>query len=512
MTISRVVLGASVLLIGGAWSSLAAAETYYVEPGGSDGATGLMGAPWQTLQHAADSVSAGDVVMVAAGNYAGFDVSTSGTEAQPITFSAEAGAVVDSDSAGSSDGIAIDGASYVIVEGFTVEGVTRAGFSCLTATHVTFRNNVARDNGRWGIFTGFCDDLLIEGNDCSGSIDEHGVYVSNSVDRPTVRGNILWNNNANGLHMNGDISLGGDGIIEDALVEGNIIFGNGNGGGSGINCDGCQRALIQNNLIFDTHASGISLYAIDAAEGSKQNSIVNNTVIVASDGRWALNIQDASTDNTVYNNILLNLHDFRGAIDISADSVSGLVSDYNVVVDQFTIGGDDFISLAQWQATTGQDGASFSASSSALFVDPAGGDYHLLESSPAKDAGTTTSAPTSDLDGNARPYGAAVDIGAYEYCGDDCEPPVGVGGGAGTGGGSGSGAGSTGGGDSGGSPNGASGGEDDDGCGCSVPGRSGAPGRTGVLLSALLFAAVARGRMRPWPRRKGRTRVEPQSG
>jgi hypothetical protein len=42
------------------------------------------------------------------------------------------------------------------------------------------------------------------------------------------------------------------------------------------------------------------------------------------------------------------------------------------------------------------------------------GDYHLKSTSPGVDKGTSTSAPTTDINNVARPLGAAVDIGAYE--------------------------------------------------------------------------------------------------
>ena len=82
-----------------------------------------------------------------------------------------------------------------------------------------------------------------------------------------------------------------------------MIYDNGLGGGSGINCDGVQNSVIRNNLIYNEHASGISLYQIDGGGSSTGNLVVNNTVLVASDGRWGLNIQDGSTGNTVRNNI-----------------------------------------------------------------------------------------------------------------------------------------------------------------------------------------------------------------
>jgi predicted outer membrane repeat protein len=50
-----------------------------------------------------------------------------------------------------------------------------------------------------------------------------------------------------------------------------------------------------------------------------------------------------------------------------------------------------------------------------LFVDPEGGDYRLQPGSPAIDAGTMEGAPSEDLDGNPRPLGPGIDIGAYEH-------------------------------------------------------------------------------------------------
>ena len=62
------------------------------------------------------------------------------------------------------DGINLEGADYVTIEGFTVVGMPRAGIRSVLNHHVTIRNNVGDHNGRWGIFTGFSDDLLIENN------------------------------------------------------------------------------------------------------------------------------------------------------------------------------------------------------------------------------------------------------------------------------------------------------------------------------------------------------------
>ncbi|MCC6492843.1 MAG: right-handed parallel beta-helix repeat-containing protein [Pirellulales bacterium] len=400
---------------------LAHGEVFYVTPGGSNANAGTSAAPWATLQYAADRVGPGDRVVVRPGSYQGFYLDTSGAPGSPIEFRADPGVLIDEPTmgAGNQDGINLEGASHVVIDGFAVTGMPRAGIRTVGAEDdfaefVTIRNVHAYDNGRWGIFTGFVDDLLIENNETSGSAIEHGIYVSNSGDRPTIRGNASWGNRANGIHMNGDASLGGDGIISGAVVSGNRIYGNGAGGGSGINMDGVQGSRIENNLIYDNHASGISLYRIDGGGPSSGNVVVNNTVHQAADGRWALNIQDGAVNNTVLNNILVSQHAYRGAIDVSSDSLAGLTSDYNAVIPRFNVGDAGAIySLGQWRASTGQDAHSFAAAPGELFVDWNAGDYRLRAGSPAINSGASTHAPGVDFAGVARPAGA-VDIGAFE--------------------------------------------------------------------------------------------------
>jgi parallel beta-helix repeat protein len=413
--------------------------TYYVSPSGSDAAPGTSSlAPFATLQHAADLVAAGDTVDVLPGTYSqgfvlGWDNPQNGTASAPITFHAEPGAIIAGRNNKTADAIDLEGASYIIVEGFTItnpsSAITRAGIRSVTNNNVIIRNNNVDGMGTWGIFTAFSDDILIENNTASHSQTQHGIYVSNSSQRPIVRGNTLFGNYSCGLHMNGDVSQGGIGVITGALVEDNIIYDNGAGGGSGINCDGVQNSRFQNNLIYDEHASGISLYQIDAAHPSTGNVIVNNTIIIASDGRWAVNIQDASAGNLVYNNILLNQNPSHGSIDISSDSLSGFASDYNAVMDRFTPDDNHFDTLAQWQSATGQDLHSFIGTESQLFTNAANNNFTLSSASPAIDAGASSSSPNQppayDLLNNPRPQGTGYDLGAYEFSqsGTPVDPP-----------------------------------------------------------------------------------------
>jgi parallel beta-helix repeat protein len=432
----------AVLVCGLGCVAPALATDYWVAPppAGGNGNPGTLAQPWATLQHAADSVGPGDSVTVLAGDYAAFEVTTSGNSGAPILFRAAPGPPVRivSDVPGRGAGINIEGASWIVIEGFTVENRATVGIRAVLCDRVTIRGNVARDNGRWGILTGCCDDLLIEGNIASGSCIEHGIYVSNSGDRPVIRGNVVESNDKNGIHMNGDQEVdcegatAQDGVISEALVEGNLLFDNGHGtctgpsGGSAINCDGVQNSIIRNNLIWNTHASGISLYQIDGGAPATGNRVIGNTIHVASNGRWAVNIQDGSTGNTVVGNTLYSDHANRGALAACASCLPGLVSNRNAVEDRFSADGDSTsITLAAWRTATGQDLQSVLAAPAALYVDPANGDYHLKPASPALDLAPVLADLTRDLEGAPRPQGASSDAGAFEGTGalfrDDCE-------------------------------------------------------------------------------------------
>ena len=90
-------MAAAVLAIGIVCSPAGAAplRTFYVDPAGNDSAAGSATQPWRTLQKAANTVRAGDLVIVRAGHYAGLYLTTSGTATDPITFHGEPGAIVD---------------------------------------------------------------------------------------------------------------------------------------------------------------------------------------------------------------------------------------------------------------------------------------------------------------------------------------------------------------------------------------------------------------------------------
>jgi len=415
-----------------------AGNTYSVAPGGNDNGPGSLAQPWQTLQHAVDSVAPGDTILVQSGAYLGARIANSGTPQAWIALRAAAGASVLLNAPGPENwhGSILEiengdeAVAYWIIDGLEVSGAPSWGIDSRGTEdyknhHITIRGNRVHDNGlgtgRTGIFAAFTDDVLIEGNISYGN-GEHGIYVNNSSDRFTIRGNTVYANANCGIHLNGDESMGGDGVMTNGVVENNIIYENGTGGGSAINMDGVSSSLVQNNLIYNNHATGIALFYENGAECSQNNRILHNTILMPANGRWAVLVADpACVNNQVFNNILYSYHSYRGSISFGDGIPAGFQSDYNVVVNAFTTNdGDTVLDLSGWQAL-GFDQHSFTATPETLFVNPAGHDYHLREGSPAIDAASSQGV-TRDLEGNLRPAGDAPDMGAFEW---GSSPPVG---------------------------------------------------------------------------------------
>ncbi|MBU1043280.1 MAG: right-handed parallel beta-helix repeat-containing protein [Candidatus Omnitrophica bacterium] len=366
-------------------------QTYYVSSSGLDSNTGTQSLPWRTLQHASDVAVAGDIVLVNDGTYAGFcNWSNSGTVSDPITYKANgSNVIINSRNPNTIDNINIENVDYIIIDGFKIQNSQRAGIRVVNSTGVIVKNCICSNSEYWGIFTGFAPAVQILNNFCSASAREHGIYVSNSnmsPDAPIISGNTCYNNYQNGIQINGDLYSGGDGIISAGIIEKNIVHDNGY---KGLSLISMQDSIVKNNIIYNNGtrnagAGGIHLVEEPGTgQHSNNNLIVNNTVI---EPRIAgIRMNSGSTNNTVFNNIVVSS---------------------SQIVDE---DGGNYID------TTSN---AKSSSTSGLFVNPTINDYHLSNSSIAKDLGKSSynskNAPTQDFDGNSRPQGSAYDSGAYE--------------------------------------------------------------------------------------------------
>ena len=262
-------------------ASHADAATYYVAPTGSDASSCSSTAPCRQIRRGLALAGPGDTVLVADGDYLGFDVrDRDGSAASPITIRAagtNARVLKTTDRSDNRDTIFVTYSSYVVIDGLRAFSANRAAVRVDASQHITIRNGVFGANATWGIFTDFSDDLLIENNECYGSVSQHGIYISNSGDRPVVRGNRVHDNRDSGIQLNADVTMGGDGLITGALIEKNVIYNNGTGGGGAINLDGVQSSTVRNNLLYNNHATGIVNYVNFGAAGPKGMEIAGTT-------------------------------------------------------------------------------------------------------------------------------------------------------------------------------------------------------------------------------------------
>jgi len=397
-------------------------HVYYVSVSGRDSHSGSSERPIRTLQHAADIARAGDIVRIRPGNYVGMNFyrGEGGTHDRPIRFLAEPGAVIVSSATqgpNADSGINLEpGRGWYVFSGFQIvnqdSSMARACIRVTSNSGTQILDNVCEKGGNWGIFISVSNDVLIQGNTCRNSAGQHGIYISRGSQRAIVRGNTLTGNNWDGLHLNGGV----EGPIDHCLIEGNFISNNQL---SGIDADGVHNSVFQNNVVYGNGKHAVTLYNHDTPTACFGNLFVNNTLV--SQSMFAVQMRPGSTANTFYNNILLQTRSASNYGSIGVDGAPrGLVSDHNVVTDRMSNTlGVSRISLASWRKTTGQDRHSIVASADQLFVNAPKNNYRLKPASPAIGVGIRLPAPNrapgTDIEGNTRPPGAAIDAGAWQY-------------------------------------------------------------------------------------------------
>jgi hypothetical protein len=176
----------------------------------------------------------------------------------------------------------------------------------------------------------------------------------------------------------------------DNVVERNLIINCDRGIGFGLGDRGNQRGVIRNNMIY--HASNKGQFADTgiALENSPNTVIANNTVFFDNSFPWAIEYRNSGTTGAVITNNLTNkpIQQRDGASATLASNVTN--------------------ASAGW------------------FQGAAAGDLHLMPSaSAAIDRGQAVNGLVDDFDGDARPVGSAVDVGADELAdGPAPNPPT----------------------------------------------------------------------------------------
>lgn len=400
------------------------AHVYYVATpatGGNDANPGTAAAPWATLQYAADNIGPDTLVIVQAGDYAGFALGASGNPGQPIIFHAEPGVVLDG--GGSvARGIRLTAASApevsnIVIEGFTVKNYQEFGIYVVGNTDkahdITLRNNTVTGCNAECLEVQHADNVLVEGNTISGCTAGDGMSIGGDSDHAVVRHNTVFQNASTGISFyNGNIP-GGDNNLDDELISANTCYGNGASiNGSGITADGLTNSTISNNLLY-ANPIGVSFTLFNGFPCTN-DIIANNTVVQGAADAVCVSFDTNCTGNKLVNNILFRTDPGFGVLEIASSSLTGFLSDNNIVSDGFLLDGIPK-TLAEWQTVSLQDAHSLVSTPELTFVNPVLPDYHLLATASAVGAALATYAPADDLDGVARPQGGSPDCGCYEF-------------------------------------------------------------------------------------------------
>jgi hypothetical protein len=440
-------------------------SAYYVAPDGSDSNPGTEAKPWRTIQKAADTLSAGETVIVKSGVYnERVYINNSGTSSQPIKFRAEslAAGLVNQDgtlngTTVKTKGFTING-DYVSVRGFEAYNPDYSwshgsGFN-VEGNHVTIEDNYAHycllggvqihgsnaliknnklyRNGMVGIRV-HGRNSLIENNEIWETIENHPNWLSSNggpyssypswLDADGIRffgsGHVFRGNYIHDIYYRSPGFSFPDDLVDDAHVDCFQTWTDGEVGHDILfDSNYCDLMTYQNNnekghgfmlndaynLVMQNNIMHVHTGVNTWGGGNRNLTFVNNTWVgdLSIDG-WHIGIGlSGVSDIVIKNNIFVDYTEHP----VVVSSSDGLIVDNNLFYRS-----DGYYPSGYFHNYP--IGPNDIVGINPRFVDFSGRDYHLQSTSPAIDAGANVGI-NNDYDGHSRPHSAGYDIGADE--------------------------------------------------------------------------------------------------
>jgi len=326
--------------------------TFFVSTTGNDANAGTSSAPWRTIQHAANTVHAGDTVQVLGGVYnESVTIPSSGNAtAGYITFESAPGQTAIVDGTGINVGkgqefglFTLRTNSYIVIQGFEIRN-----FSSSTGGAVPVGIDFEGSGSFVEILNNHIHNIVQTLGACNSAnalgMAIYGTQAPASIDHITISGNELDHNTTgcsenmsidgnvqyfvttkNLVHDNNNIgidNIGFEGVspnvsfdqARDGWDMQNTIFNitsinnpvyHGQLGANGQYCDGCTRVIIERNLIHDSdipvevaseHSGHVSSFVV-----VRNNVIYHAQFVGLSIGGYSKSV--GGTDNcTIVNN------------------------------------------------------------------------------------------------------------------------------------------------------------------------------------------------------------------
>lgn len=362
-------------------------KEYFVATTGSDANDGSSTNPWATISHASQALVVGPkgaIVHVASGTYSQtVTTAASGTgPAVRVVYISDQQWGAKITPVGSSS-VWDNSGDYVEITGFEMAGdsATQSGLTN-SGSHVRVVGNHIHDIPisscfGWGI-ANFNDNA--HDNDIVGNLIHHiGPQKPDGLPSSSYCGNAsgIFHGNARGNIQNNIIyKVDRDGILAYAAatqvnISNNLVFGVG-------------------TLPSDANRMGTGiLLSANSPSVVNDNSTVSNNIVRNNKGDGITTYLQVGSNNVFLNNLLIS--NFADFIFAGSEVAVGTITSDPLMVN-FQVNG--------------------------------GGDYHLTSSSPAVNAGTLNCSsltgngnctPSNDVTGFARPYGAVLDVGPYEW-------------------------------------------------------------------------------------------------
>jgi len=262
------------------------------------------------------------------------------------------------------------------------EGAQHGGgvLFCLRATPKTPKlyYNIIHDNFAdkgSGVYTGHVSPIIFENQIFNNVCTNYGGGICCRDGSSRIENNIIHSNEA---PYGGGIALD---HVEPTVVN-NIIYSNSGTWGGGILVQNAKPTISNNTLFGNDAVQGGGICCTLDSEPRITNTILWDDTAEQGNEIWLGDSQAPSVMNISYSDVE------GGQVAVHVEDNCSLVWGENMM------------------------------SADPLFVNPQGGDFHLLFSSPCRDRGSNSapSLPSMDPDGNKRIYNTLVDIGAYEFC------------------------------------------------------------------------------------------------